>query len=163
MSDAHRQLAAVTLALCATAWLAAISAAPRIRGGARSPALAGAASAFHVACGRICHQQASRSWSTSGVAWPVCARCTGLYAGAVAGAWLACVACWRFGRGTGPARRAESLRAVLLVAVLPTTASWAVERVGWLETSNAVRFALALPLGAVIAWALVSMAGGRVD
>ena len=37
---------------------------------------------------RVCHQRPERSFHTSGVRWPVCARCSGLYFGAACGAWF---------------------------------------------------------------------------
>ena len=37
------------------------------------------ATVVYLAGGRICHQLPERSFHTHGVAWPVCARCSGLY------------------------------------------------------------------------------------
>ena len=55
--------------------LAAICAAPLVPG-------------LHLAFGAVCHQAPERSWQWFGVALPVCARCFGLYAGALAAALL---------------------------------------------------------------------------
>jgi hypothetical protein len=149
--------------MAATLWVAAIGLTPLARGQAASPGLRGVATVFDTACGRLCHQRSDRSWSTDGVRWPVCARCAGLYAGAVAGAWLAlAVARQRHDPGPG-AIRAESLRVWLLIVAAPTLATWAIERAGWLGFSNAARFWLALPPGAIAAGILVSMITGRID
>lgn len=79
---------------------------------------------------------------------PVCARCTGLYAGAALAAPLALV--W--------AARLSSRRARLVAALaaLPTLATWSLEFAGLAHFSNAARFAAALPLGLVAAWLVVS-------
>jgi len=55
--------------------LAAIWAAPLVPG-------------LYLAFGAVCHQAPERSWQWFGVTLPVCARCFGLYAGALAAALL---------------------------------------------------------------------------
>lgn len=37
-------------------------------------------------CGHVCHQQPERSFFLNGLQLPLCARCTGIYAGLIAGA-----------------------------------------------------------------------------
>jgi uncharacterized membrane protein len=79
---------------------------------------------------------------------PVCARCTGIYAGAaVAGPLgLFLASAW----STRRARLAAAL------AALPTLLSWTLEYAGLAHPSNAVRAVLGLPLGFVAAWLVVS-------
>lgn len=94
--------------------------------------------------------------------WPVCARCAGIYGGAAVGTWLAAAAAWPR-QGARRTRRAESLRMALLAVAAPTAATWAVERAGWVASSNEVRFWVALPLGALGGWIVASMVTGQVD
>jgi len=49
----------------------------------------GWATVVYLAAAQVCHQRPERSFETDGVAWPVCARCTGLYLAAPFGAFLA--------------------------------------------------------------------------
>jgi uncharacterized membrane protein len=102
--------------------------------------------------GRVCHQRPERSFHTSGVAWPVCARCSGIYLGAAAGAWLgALVALRRWTRDAG-------VRAMLAFASLPTALTWIAERAFDVPMTNTLRFVAALPLGLAIAAVVVATA-----
>jgi uncharacterized membrane protein len=96
----------------------------------------------------VCHQRPDRSFYAAGGAFPVCARCTGLYlsgaAGALAG-WL------------GAARAPRRTRAILAAAALPTILTFIAEWAGLAATSNAMRAAAALPLGAAAGWCFVRM------
>jgi uncharacterized membrane protein len=91
----------------------------------------------------VCHQIAERSFHIDGVQLPVCARCTGLYLGAAVGliAWLA-----------QPRRQLSFTRARLLLGVMaiPTMVTVATAWLGVWDPPNAVRAALALPLGASV-------------
>lgn len=132
-------------------WMALLVAVPAVRamdagGGARV-----AAALFHVGCSRICHQRPERSLRVAGQPMPVCARCTGLYAGALAGAGLAWVR-RRRGPTTGDVDRARRWRWLLVAAGVPTAASWGLEAASLVGTGQAARFLLALPLGASAAW-----------
>jgi uncharacterized membrane protein len=90
----------------------------------------------------VCHQIAERSFHLAGAQLPVCARCTGLYAGAAVGliAWLA------------PQRRMSFAQARLLLGVtaVPTMVTVATAWLGMWDPPNAVRAAFALPLGASV-------------
>lgn len=145
----------------ATGWFGLVVATPswEARG---SASLRAVALTFRAACGRVCHQRPDRSFHTDGRPWAVCARCTGLYAGVAAGAWLAALAALRTPR-VARHRRAEAYRWPLVLAAVPTAATWAVEYAGITSFSNTARFVLAVPLGAVAAWMLTSMAAGRVE
>lgn len=96
---------------------------------------------------QICHQQPDRSFHWGDGAWPVCARCLGLYAAAPAGALLAFVPSPSLGRGRNVV--------LLCVAAIPTVLTWLAEHVFGVPVSNGVRFAAALPLGGAVAWLLV--------
>lgn len=156
-------------------WPAAISAAaalgfaalvltPALATGAQpgSPAAAAAATSYRLGS-LVCHQQSVRSFRLGGVPLPVCARCTGLYAGAVAGA--AAALGWLI---TGRLRRRRCrttlirVRAVLVASAVPTVLLWLVEHAlgaavpGWLRAGGA------LPLGASVAWLAGVASGGAV-
>lgn len=96
----------------------------------------------------ICHQQPERTFHWA-AAWPVCARCLGLYAAAPTGAALSLVP--RTARALIPRRTSSGL---LCIAAAPTMLTWAAEHVFGMPMSNAWRFAAALPLGGAIAWVL---------
>jgi uncharacterized membrane protein len=88
----------------------------------------------------VCHQIPERSFHIGGAQLPVCARCTGLYLGAAAGAlfWLAL------------SRRRLTIpraRTVLAIAAIPTVMTLVLAWAGWWDASNAVRAVTALPLG----------------
>jgi uncharacterized membrane protein len=88
----------------------------------------------------ICHQRPDRSFDLAGVQLPVCARCLGLYGGAVVGA---VVAPW-LGRIRWP-------RLIVTLSVVPAVLSLVAEWSGLLQATNAVRAATGLIAGGVIA------------
>jgi uncharacterized membrane protein len=79
---------------------------------------------------------------------PVCARCTGLYAGAAAAAPLALV----LASGLS-SRRARRIAAV---TALPTLLTWGIEVAGLAHPSNTVRAIAAVPLGLAAAWLVIA-------
>ncbi len=91
----------------------------------------------YLAFAPVCHQQAARCFEWLGRPLPVCARCLGLYAGAMAAA---------IRPGMAPA-------AWVWLFVAANVADWALGLAG-----NAARFALALPLGWLGASALIRLA-----
>lgn len=97
----------------------------------------------------VCHQQATRSFRIDGRQMPVCARCTGLYASALAGALLAL--------GSGRRRVGHATRRVLALAAAPTAASWVLEFAGAIRTSNLQRALLAVPLGVAAGWVAIAL------
>ena len=103
----------------------------------------------YAAASRICHQRPERSFHTHDVAWPVCARCAGLYLAAPFAALAA------FRRRRAGASRLQPLRLVALAAI-PTALTLIWEWGGLDTPSNLVRFATALPLGAGVAFVLVA-------
>jgi uncharacterized membrane protein len=101
---------------------------------------------------RVCHQRPERSFRTSGVRWPVCARCSGLYFGAACGAWFGFAARMRrWGSG-------REIAIVLVVASLPTAVTWIAEWAFGVPVANVTRAFAGLPLGAAIAATVVAVA-----
>jgi uncharacterized membrane protein len=109
-------------------------------------------SLVYLAASRVCHQVPERSFSTAGVQWPVCGRCSGLYLAAPIGA---VAALWPIRRRL----RTSRLRWVLAAAALPTAVSVGLEWSGLVQGTSLGRAIIALPLGAVIAYVVVAMAG----
>ncbi len=128
-------------------WVAAILLAPVAlvsgRGVFALPAVL-----VYAAGERVCHQRPERSFSIGLSQLPVCARCTGLYvsaaAGAVAGLWAA------------SSLYGARARRLLLLAALPTAFTWTIEMAGLAHPSNLVRAVAALPLGFAAAWMVVT-------
>ena len=147
------RLAGVFL-IVAVVWAASLIAAPYLtthhsaqRSSLRTAVL------VYVLGSIVCHQLPARSFHTWGVQLPVCTRCVGLYASAPLGAALALV--W----GTGRSRRvrfpmadATWLRALLVVAALPTLVTWVGEWAGLMEVPGWIRTAAAAPLGVAVSW-----------
>jgi uncharacterized membrane protein len=101
----------------------------------------------------ICHQRPERSFFVHGQQLPVCARCTGLYAGALLAAPLALLT-------AGPLVAARA-RTLLALAALPTLITWILEFAGFAHFSNIVRFTAALPLGGAASWLVFAVTDGR--
>jgi uncharacterized membrane protein len=110
--------------------------------------LAAGAVGLYAAGARICHQRPERCFRIHGRPMPVCARCSGLYAGAAFAAPFALV--WAARLSTRRARLAAA------VAALPTLVTWSLEMAGLAHPSNTARFVAALPLGCVAAWLVIS-------
>jgi Predicted membrane protein (DUF2085) len=143
----------IAFAAAALGWAAALPVATRI---AAEPHASWPLSIAAVVVYRIgsllCHQAPERSFHLWSMQMPVCARCSGIYAGAAAAVLFAAVVPERL--RPGPAERAA-----VIGAALPTIATvafeWAVGRTppGW------VRAVAGAPIGAVVAWLIV--VGGR--
>jgi uncharacterized membrane protein len=104
----------------------------------------------YTAAGLVCHQRPDRSFFTSGVQWPVCGRCAGLYLAAPLGALIALA-----NRGAWPRHRVTMWMAV---AALPTAVSWLAEHLAGIPQTNLARAVLAMPLGAAVAFIVVRVA-----
>jgi len=163
------------LAAAATTWLLLLVAAPYLVSHARpGTGWFDAGGLVYLVGHLICHQRADRSFHAWGVQLPVCARCTGLYAGAVGGALFVVWRSWvrrgiRPGRkgtptrvprwGPRPPGTADRLptyartewRRFLLVAALPTAVSVGLEIGRIWAQSPAVRAVAAIPLGFTVA------------
>jgi uncharacterized membrane protein len=94
---------------------------------------------------------------------PVCARCFGLYAGAVVG-----ICVWAIAAGLRPMPRgrwarlvlSRRLRLALAIAALPTVITVATAWAGLWDPGNALRASLAAPLGAAIGVVVTAVAAG---
>ena len=121
---------------------------------AESPREPAWATLVYAAASRVCHQRPERSFHSHDVAWPVCARCAGLYLAAPFAALAA------FGRRSRSASRLPPLRLVALAAI-PTAVTLFWEWGGLGTPSNVIRFATALPLGAAVAFVLIATVSER--
>ena len=98
----------------------------------------------------VCHQRPERSFFINGRQMAVCARCTGLYAGAA----VAVPFVMLLAAAPLPARRA---RRILVFAALPTLITWTLEFAGVGTFSNIARFIAALPLGFAAAFLVLGI------
>ena len=102
----------------------------------------------------ICHQLPERSFHLWTAQLPVCARCTGIYAGAaMAAIFFSAAPLKRRPTYDGGARR---VRGVLLTAALPTLATLVYEWTTGQMPANAIRAAAGAPLGATVVWMVLS-------
>jgi uncharacterized membrane protein len=146
----RRALGAWALALaCAAGLVGLIVGAPLLRAAGFLAAAEGVYGGF----GLVCHQLGGRSFHVAGEPFAVCARCFGLYAGALAGA-----AAYPLVRPL--ARRDFPRRAWLLASAAPTTLDFALGFFGVWENTHASRLLTALPLGVALAFCAVP---GLVD
>lgn len=97
----------------------------------------------------VCHQRPERSFFISGHQIAVCARCLGLYAGSALAAPVALIA--------ASSIASPRARWFAIAAAAPTAITWSLEFAGFVHFSRVVRFAAALPLGAVAAWLVMSV------
>ncbi len=163
LSKISRTGAVTGLMLATALWVFVLVAAPYAvtHEAPTAPLFVGATLAY-VAGSVVCHQQASRSFHLDATQLPVCARCTGLYTGASLGLLLALLLRrdgGRSGRPTGWGR----LRAVLVVAAIPTAVTVVAEGAGVALITDVVRAVTALPLGAAVAWIVGLTLGGTID
>lgn len=133
----------------AAAFVVLIVGAPLLKAGG-FPAAAGAAYGAFVL---LCHQMDERSFHLLGFKLAVCARCFGLYAGALVGALV-----YPFVRSL--ARRDLPARGWLVAAGVPTLVDFALGFFHVWENTHASRFLTASLLGAVVAFYFVP---GAVD
>jgi len=142
----------------AIGWAAALPVATLVAAQVRTwPALSIAGLAVYAAGSIVCHQLPDRSFHIWSMQMPVCARCTGLYAGAA----IAAVGLLSRVRRVGGdvSRGGKAVRGTLLAAALPTAASLVVEWSTGVTPPNAVRALAGLPLGAAIAWVIGAALG----
>jgi uncharacterized membrane protein len=133
------------LTLGAALWVAAVVWLPfHVHHGA-SPIVT---TAVYGAGALVCHQRPERSFHGRDAQFPVCARCTGLYVGALVGALMA----W-----SGAAQLPRRVTWILACAALPTAVTLAVELSGAAAPSNLSRAVAALPLGGTAAWVVLRM------
>jgi len=132
------------LALAAIAWLALLILAPVL-----PVPIAGL---LYALGSRICHQRPERSFHLFAAQLPVCARCSGIYAGAAIGALLA---------RSGPIRArlfSSSPRMLLVAGALPTLVTLATEWSGVWAAGNEARAAAGVCLGVAVAFVVARAA-----
>ncbi|HWS55210.1 MAG TPA: DUF2085 domain-containing protein [Pyrinomonadaceae bacterium] len=95
-----------------------------------------------------CHQMPERAFAVAGHPLAVCARCSGLYAGALAGFLV-------YPLARAVARTDAPRRGWLLWAAAPTSVDFALGVLGLWENTHWSRFLTALPLGATAAFYIV--------
>lgn len=134
---------------CAAGLLALIVAAPLLKASGASTSAAAVYGAFTL----LCHQMDERSFHLAGFKLAVCARCFGLYAGALLGALL-------YPLVRPLPRRDLPSRGWLLAAGLPTSIDFALGFFHVWENTHASRFVTASLLGVVVAFYFVP---GAVD
>jgi uncharacterized membrane protein len=148
--SASPEMTVLVVAGAAVLWAAAVPAAAyaAARPGHAARLFALAVYGFGSA---ICHQRAERTFHLLAVPLPVCARCTGLYAGAA----LAALAYLWLSRGPRAARPSlpspSAARVLLLGAAFPLAASLAYEWITGDAPSNALRAGTGLVLGGAVA------------
>jgi uncharacterized membrane protein len=131
------RVAVLGVALAATVFAAGTFLAPALTGTGN-----GWGGALRLLYAPVCHQAPERSLSLGGNPQAVCARCSGLYLGGVAGI----VAGALLFAGTGRAPRRRWLVVALVPTALDTLAPW----VGLGQLSNGPRLISALPAGALL-------------
>ncbi len=132
----------------AVGWAVILVAAPYVLAQPEpTTAAALAATGTYFAASLVCHQQPARSFHPWGRKLPVCARCAGLYGGALVG--------FLFLPWPAGARRT---RGVIALAAVPTGVTFLLEVVGLWDPGNVIRCVAALPLGASVAWFVANAA-----
>ena len=104
------------------------------------------AAVLYAAGSLVCHQRPERSFHVDAAQLPVCARCLGVYAGAAFGSLVAHVP------ALVPGLRP---RTVLVMGLVPTIITLAVEWAGVIDPGNVVRGAAGVPVGLAAALVLV--------
>jgi uncharacterized membrane protein len=105
----------------------------------------------------VCHQRPERSFHIWGAQLPVCARCTGIYAGAALAAVTAVIVRVDVNRDS-VVRHAK--RAVFLAA-LPTMLTLLFEWTTGQTPGNWIRAAAGFLIGAIVAWVVMASSGPR--
>lgn len=119
-----------------------------------------ASGAVYAAGAVVCHQRPERSFQWGARAWPVCARCTGIYAGGALAVLPALGRRRRRSRGAAPvdsvdktpASGSRHVRDVVLLAMIPAGLTLVWEWTVGVPPSNVLRALSGLPIGAVVAW-----------
>lgn len=116
----------------------------------------------------LCHQRPERSFFLWGSQMPVCARCTGIYAGAaIAALALPVVARLQPSRLRSSAKREGSAlhwaRILFIVSIVPAAATLGYEWTTGNTPTNWIRAVSGLPIGVVVAWIVRSAASGAAE
>ena len=146
-SRVRGRVIAGAMATAAVAWFGLVVSAPALP--------AALAAAVYTMGSLICHQLPDRSFHWHGAQLAVCARCTGIYLGACASAFLAPLPPSVYARWGAPYRIAWLLGA----ASLPMAVTLAAEWTGVWEPSSIVRAATGVVLGTAAALTLIAAVG----
>ncbi len=114
----------------------------------------GASMRWRSLFGFICHGRVERSLELFGVPMPICARCTGIYLGLMAG--LAAFWLVRF-------VSAKAMRNVSIVAVMPLAIDGLTQLTGLRESTNPLRVATGLIAGLAFGLWILSAVEQRDD
>ena len=152
------------------AWAVLLVAVPFAVGQPHVSAMAAVLIAGVYAVGSlVCHQLPERSYHLWTAQMPVCARCAGIYFGAVLGAVAEARRIAKRGGG-GPASvvaqnesPAWRPRIALALAAVPTVVSLVYEWTTGDTPSHAIRAAAGVPLGVVVAWLIVAATDNQVN
>ena len=98
---------------------------------------------LHLAYAPLCHQMPERSLVIGAGTQAVCARCSGLYLGGVAGLWAGALLLLR--------SRLRPRPLWLAVAIVPSVVDFALSWLGLPSLSNIPRLVLAIPAGVLAA------------
>lgn len=137
----HPLTAWAALIILAAVWLLGIFGAPRLMAGGHQLV----ASALYEGFSSVCHQRPDRSFHYLGLPLGVCARCTGIYAGFLAGLTAAPVI-------FGPGNAAPPARKWLIAAALPMAVDYAGDLFGLFTNSHLSRALTGGILGLTGAW-----------
>ena len=161
MIDARLRVALVATAV---AWAALLVAVPFLASRAHASPLASALIVGVYAFGSVvCHQLPERSYHLWTAQMPVCARCAGIYFGAVAGAIVATFRAAEAVRHTGKKLAPGRVRAALALAVTPTVLTLVYEWTTGVMPAHGIRAAAGAPIGLVVAWLVVTAAENQVN
>jgi hypothetical protein len=139
----------------AIAWMVALLAAAPLAGGRAGGSAGYLFSALVYAVGGVlCHQRPERSVQLWGAQFPVCARCAGIYAGAVLGALAAVAAAVKPAGGRVPVR-SDRVRLTLAAGALPTLLTLVYEWTSGDMPAHVIRALSGVPLGGVVSWVIV--------
>jgi len=171
MAIAHRPLARAralfaAFAAAALTWAVLLGLAPFLASRAHASA-AGTALvvAVYAAGSLVCHQLPARSFHLLTAQMPVCARCTGIYAGAaltVLG--FGARRLRAFGAAANRAlRELPGPRLTLALAAAPTFATLLYEWTTGAQPFNWIRCAAGVPIGVAVAWLVRAAAENQVN
>jgi uncharacterized membrane protein len=144
----------LTVCIVAAVWLAGSAASPALEAAGQHRAAAWT----RLPYAPLCHQIEGRCFAVAGGPLSLCARCSGLYVGGLAGLLA--------GAALGAWRRRWPVW-VFFAGLAPTGVQWISVRMGLPDPGVLARFALSLPAGFVCGWflahALGDLAEGAAD
>jgi uncharacterized membrane protein len=148
-------------------WALALPAAASMPTSSRSVSVRLVSGTVYTTGAVLCHQRPDRSFHWGDHAWPVCARCTGIYEGAAGGVLLILGMMRRRRRSAAPgsalgapfpvATDVSRTRMVVLMSVVPTLLTLAWEWTTGSTPSNLLRAVAGVPIGIVVAWVVLCL------